>query len=155
MMTIILHNPSTVLEFKPNFNERLFMKQYRNITLILLTMMVLPIAIGCSCIEIEDPAVFEPTDYSNFVTLAFSTFWEVTKDNVTLAEYPNTWINFNDASKKLALHGIDLEVQFINRMLKNDNLWSKYEGDRAVYESTNLGETYKDQIIAFISNSEK
>ena len=125
----------------------------RTSTLIFLTFCAFPIFIGCSCIEIEDPDVFTPTNYNDFVTTAFDTFWGVIKSKVTPQDYPELWIDFTDASKKLSKYGIDLEVQFINRMLKSDKLWSDYEEDRTSYEASNPEKSFKDQIILFISKT--
>lgn len=124
-----------------------------NLTGTFLTLLAVSLIMSCSCLEIEDEAEFKPSDYSDFVITAFQTFWEVTKGKVTSAEDPKLWIDFADANEKLSKYGIDLEIQFINRMLKRDGLWLSYEADRILYESNNPDKTFKDQIVFFITKT--
>jgi len=120
------------------------------LSMVLLSTFVL-ISAECSCIKSTNPDDFKPKDYADFVVLAFDNYMncltDAEKENIISTE----WLTFADMKTAFEKNNIDIEVEFINRFLKNDALWNKYGVDRKIYEKENPGKTYLDQIVEFIS----
>ena len=126
---------------------------------VLIRVLILAILtsfyVGCPTLGKTDLKDFAPSDYSEFVTDAFDDYWKVLDDVEKKGVNPMSWKSFADMNTQFEANNIDVEKEFITRMLKKDKLWSKYGSDRKKYELDNPGKTYKDQIAYFISETLK
>jgi len=118
---------------------------------ILIIIAVSSVIIGCQCTEHTDPEHFKPSDYSDFVYLAYQDYWKVLDYDEKVGIEPASWESFADMKLQFDKNDIDIEKEYIDRILKKDKVWTDYETDRKKYEEDNPGKTYLDQIAYFIS----
>lgn len=121
------------------------------IRLSLYTMLMCGFLLSCcQCIKFTDTDEFYPQDYEDFVYAAYVDFWNSLSAEEQHGIEPESWDIFLDMQHNYAINNIDIELEFVYRMLTVDELWEKYSLNRKMYGADNPTKSYKDQLVDII-----